>query len=165
MISYLYLSYTWQPDLTELLGNILRQLQSDIGSHPNVLEKFRKYRQRGKHVHQPSLEDIKILLSQITEEKIVFVIVDGLDEFDDNRRPNLLQHLREIQANVKILITSRNLRQLEKLQQGFEKSKIAAHDEDMDTYIESRITNCPLLQSYPDRDKIKRQVKQKSGNM
>ncbi|KAG8160792.1 hypothetical protein KVR01_009056 [Diaporthe batatas] len=173
MLGYLYLSYTSKPDIRELLGSILRQFQSDIPSHPVIMERFHEYQRGGKYsnkVRRPHLEDIISMLTEICKHKTVFVIVDALDELDIstdvNSRSTLLRLVQEIQPNVKVLVTSRILEHLKILQTGFQTGKIEAHDEDMDKYIDFAIKNCASLPSFPSyHQEIKSQVKRKSGKM
>ncbi|KAI1413270.1 hypothetical protein F5Y13DRAFT_198994 [Hypoxylon sp. FL1857] len=168
-VAYLYLSYTPQPDMANLLGSILRQFQTNSDPDPEVLRKYREYRQGGKYsnkVQKPSLEDVKSLLSKVSANKTVFVVVDALDEFDVQKRGPLLKHIKEIKPDVKILVTSRVLEYLKKLQEGFQIGTIEAHDEDIDVYIEREIRSHPNLESFPTlHDQIKTQVKRKSGRM
>ncbi|XXG98946.1 hypothetical protein Hte_005279 [Hypoxylon texense] len=169
MVAYLYLSYESQPDMGKLLGSLLRQFQTEGDPHPEVLQKFREYRQRGKFnssPQKPSLDDIKLMLSEVSANKTVFVVVDALDEFNIESRGLLLQHIKDIESSVKILVTSRVLEHLKRLQVGFKTGEIKAHVDDMDKYIEHEINFSPSLMSFPTlHEEIKTQVKRKSEQM
>lgn len=155
--------------MTELLGSILRQFQVRNEIHHQVWDIFRKYQQAGRSdgkIQRPSTDEIKQLLSQFTVNKRVFIIIDAMDECEYNSREPLLKHLQEIKSDSKILVTSRDLNHLNRLQKGFQSSLIEAHDEDMDEYIQSEIKRYPNLDSVPKlHDYIKSQVKLKSGKM
>lgn len=169
MVTHLYLSYTSSPDVKDLLGSLLRQCQGEADTHPYIVTMFAKYRRQGKidnKVQRPSLDDIKGMLNSINEGKTMFFIVDALDEFDINSLNELLKSLKELKPVVKIMITSRVLNYLAKLQETFEPATIEANDEDMDEYIESVIKNNPSLAPYPkSHAKIKKVVKRRSGRM
>ncbi|KAI0169077.1 hypothetical protein GGR52DRAFT_592840 [Hypoxylon sp. FL1284] len=170
MVAYLYLSYRLQPDMAALLGSILRQFQTGCDLHQRVKDKFRESHRGGRYdgqVPRPSLEDIKSLLSLVSESKTVFVVVDALDEFDLQSRGPLLEHIKDIKSDVKILVTSRYLEYLDKLRKDFLTGTIEAHDDDMDEYIERQIRGSPNLSYFPPRlhEEIKTQVKRRSGRM
>ncbi|OJD29624.1 ankyrin-1 isoform x1 [Diplodia corticola] len=167
-VTCLYLSYKEKPDLEHLLGSIARQIQSRLPEiHHKIQEKFQEYRQSGKgsdgKFHNPSLADIKTLLSLLVTDSTLYVVVDAMDECAFDIRAPLLAHLKQIKVNIKILVTSRNMNHLDKLQEGFERKDIEAHDDDMKEYIQGVIQKHPILEGYSDE--IQDAVCRRSGKM
>ncbi|KAK8115380.1 hypothetical protein PG999_007449 [Apiospora kogelbergensis] len=169
LVAYLYLTYTSQADVKILLGSILRQLQAGSNLNEQVLKKFRDCRQCGRsgsQVQPPSMNDIRQMLSAVAKHKTVFVVVDALDESEQEIRQDLLEYIKDIGPNVKLLVTSRHLHHLETLQQGFQTSEIQAHNDDIEEYIESVIRKHTFLSMRQGlHQEIKREVQHRSGNM
>ncbi|KAK8124298.1 uncharacterized protein PG998_000057 [Apiospora kogelbergensis] len=169
LVAYLYLTYTSQADVKTLLGSILRQLQAGSNLNEQVLKKFRDCRQCGRsgsQVQPPSMNDIRQMLSAVAKHKTVFVVVDALDESEQEIRQDLLEYIKDIGPNVKLLVTSRHLHHLETLQQGFQTSEIQAHNDDIEEYIESVIRKHTFLSMRQGlHQEIKREVQHRSGNM
>ncbi|KAL6858414.1 hypothetical protein J3F83DRAFT_357808 [Trichoderma novae-zelandiae] len=169
LVAYLYLSYKSNLTSSDLLGSVLRQFQGRSDIHPEILNKYQEYEQRGKYngkVQRPSPEELMTLLSEYTRNKTVFIVVDAMDEFSYNNREPLINHLQGFKNDAKILVTSRDLNHLDTLQKGFETEKIEAHDEDMDEYIQEFLESCPNREPLKEyHDEIRSQVKRKSGKM
>lgn len=168
-VAYLYLSYKSKPNMSELLGSILRQLQQGLDIIPQIRREFEECQKAGKcngKVQRLSEKEIKSLLSHFTAGRKVYIVIDAMDECEYSIREPLLKHLRSIPGEIKILVTSRDLNHFDSLSEGFNRSMIEAHDDDMEEYIGRMIDGSPVLASVPNlRDEIKAQVKSKSGKM
>jgi hypothetical protein len=89
-----------------------------------------------------------------------FIILDALDELSDDCRPKLLPQIFKIQAktNLNILVTSRPTLDVEKEFQECilrESLEIRARDEDVESYLESRIFELKVSVSGDFRKEIK----------
>ncbi|EJP67692.1 Ankyrin repeat protein [Beauveria bassiana ARSEF 2860] len=168
-VAYLYLSYTSTPQVKDLLGSIVRQLQPEDGIHPDIVAEFERARKNGKfagEIQSLTENGISRLLTAICQGKAIFIIVDALDEFDFDYRGKLLKHLTNLGPCVKILVTSRVLRHLEALQTGFSTAKIEANDLDMDEYIRCQLDSKVSESMFRDKcERIQDMIKQKSGRM
>ncbi|KAL1383251.1 ankyrin repeat protein [Phyllosticta capitalensis] len=161
LVACLFLSYKEKPSLEPLLGSILRQLESSSAELSGAVRNaFQECHKSERSLRMCQITD---LLSLLTKERQVFVVVDAMDECEFELRLPLLERLRSTENSVKILVTSRVLNHLDRLQQGFIREKIEAHDEDLTEYIEHSIRVSPILEQFSD--KIIKTVPQKSGKM
>lgn len=161
LVACLFLSYKEKPSLEHLLGSILRQLESSSAELSGAVRNaFQECHKSERSLRMCQITD---LLSLLTKERQVFVVVDAMDECEFELRLPLLERLRSTENSVKILVTSRVLNHLDRLQQGFIREKIEAHDEDLTEYIEHSIRVSPILEQFSD--KIIKTVPQKSGKM
>ena len=86
----------------------------------------------------------------VTESSKVFIVVDALDELSDDCRPKFLPEIFKIQVktNLNIFVTLRPTLNIEKefkeciLCQSLE---IRAMDEDVECYLESRVSELRIL--------------------
>ncbi|KAK8202736.1 hypothetical protein IWZ01DRAFT_515263 [Phyllosticta capitalensis] len=161
LVACLFLSYKEKPSLEHLFGSILRQLESSSTEISCAVRcAFQECHKAGRSLRLCQITD---LLSLLTRDRQVFVVVDAMDECDFELRLPLLEHLQSTGNSVKILVTSRILNHLDKLQQGFVKERIEAHDEDLTGYIKHSIRVNPVLEKLSDE--IIKTVPQKSGKM
>ncbi|KAK7532449.1 uncharacterized protein J3D65DRAFT_636864 [Phyllosticta citribraziliensis] len=164
MVACLYLSYKADPGINELLGNILRQFESDSTEiHSEVRNLFKEYQRHGRSFRALELRDTKELLSKLAATRQIYVIVDALDECERGIRYSLMESLQSIPGGAKVLVMSRVLDQQEDVQHGFTEQKIEAHDEDIQDYIDQTVRKHRVLQKFSKE--IKELVPQRSGRV
>lgn len=170
--AYLYLSHEDDIELEVLLGSLVRQILSTYHDADNLPERansiLRKNLRSGKYgasgtFSPPCVEDLKHLLCAFAEEKLLYIVLDAMDECKDQTRRDLMKHLRDVQPRLKILVTARLLEGSKDLAQGFTSNRIAAKDADIEAYIDSRLEETSKLKKHGSL--IKREVCKKSKEM
>jgi ATP/maltotriose-dependent transcriptional regulator MalT len=145
-VACIYCNYKEQAEQTvaNLVASLLKQLIQ--GSHANFDKVHSLYARHRKRNSRPSLEELsRALESEIRTYSKVFVVVDALDECreDDETRAKLQNLLQSLPSNVNLMVTSRFLPLMAGNVPGAEILLIRATDEDVKTYIESRIALAP----------------------
>lgn len=168
VVAFLYMSHKDSPTVAELLGSIVRQIVADMPFVPDEVElEWKKITGRGKSNgrYQPANEDtLKAMLSKLTARQPFYIILDAMDECKLNIRKPLLNSLKTITEDVRILVTARLLEKRDELSEGFDKKPIEAQPSDVDEYIEFMISEDLELQKF-SRDDVKRTVRRKAGGM
>jgi len=93
------------------------------------------------HRRGPSLDVIRAALTSETGTySKVFVIVDALDECPEGGiRESLLEELRALAHNVRLLVTSRDIPSIAQHFHGAKRLDIFADDRDVQEYVRGRI--------------------------
>jgi hypothetical protein len=129
------------------------QLIKDHGSlSTNVKELYEKCTKRGT---RPQHSDIsKVALSEITKYTKVFVVLDALDEYSesDGTRQLFLTEIRRFIPNISLLVTSRDITNIELEFQKAARLEIRANDKDVRSYLKSRIEGQPQLTRHIEKD-------------
>ncbi|KAJ7088325.1 hypothetical protein C8R44DRAFT_531415, partial [Mycena epipterygia] len=127
----------------------------------------------GKHREprtRPSLdEDHAVLCSINAHYSKVFILVDALDEYPEEKRDVLLQHLRALGPSVNLLVTSRPHIAIDHVI-SFETLEVRALEVDIRKYVEGQILRSPRLSKHikhsPDlRETIEASIVQRSDGM
>ncbi|KAL7628729.1 hypothetical protein AAE478_000244 [Parahypoxylon ruwenzoriense] len=168
-VVFLYMSHTRDTTVRQLMGSIARQIVSEmISPHPDVEMGWKEKANRGKtedgRYRQPSEEYLEKLLSKLTENRPLYVVLDAMDECKMDIRQELLEKVQQISKDVRILVTSRLLEKRNGLSEGFQMETIEADPSDMDEYIDYLIDKEHILSQGP-RDRIKEVVVRKGGGM
>ncbi len=119
---------------------------------------------------RPSQRELQELLEKLLKSfEKTYIIVDALDEVPDDTRPDLLEVLRSLPANL--LLTSRPLAMLER----FHSNAVYIHVDgencmDIELFIEKQIDKSPSLTTMLEgkeavRKEISAKLKQKSQGM
>lgn len=132
-----------------ILANFVKQLVQQLASVPETVKHFHDDH-RGKDLSSLSIRSfLEVLQSVISCFTRVFVVVDALDECRDRRE--LLDSIARVQAEagVNFLATTRPEDSIEKemkyLFQINAPIEIRARDEDMVRYINSHLSEIPVL--------------------
>lgn len=168
VVAFLYMSHKTSPTVAELLGSIVRQIVADMPFIPNEVEvEWKKITGRGKSHgrYRPANEDtLKAMLTKLTAGRPFYIVLDAMDECKLDIRNPLLNALKSITEDVRILVTARLLEKRDELSEGFDKLPITAQTSDVDEYIEFMISEDSELRKC-SRDDIKRTVRRKAGGM
>jgi hypothetical protein len=168
VVAILYMSHKNKPELAQLLGTIMRQIVADMPFVPDEVEvEWRKITGRGKTdgSYLPASKDtLQTMLKTMTAGRTFYIVLDALDECMLEIRRPLLNALKDICQDVRILVTARRFEQRDELSRGFDHSWISAQKQDVVEYIESVIREDPELRKCSS-DKIKQQVGRKAGEM
>ncbi|KAH0536545.1 hypothetical protein FGG08_006595 [Glutinoglossum americanum] len=136
-VAYLYCSYKEQQEQTTLAQRrsvISEGLKSLYDSH---IEKKTR----------PTLgECSKLLLSEVGRFSKTFII-DALDECTeyDGMRSTLIKEVRKLQLKANLLVTSRDIVNIEREFEGERRLEIWARNGDIQRYLKSRIADSPRL--------------------
>ena len=153
-IAYFYCNYKERDQTADsLTASLLRQL---VQSHPGLLAKIKSlYKLHSREQTRPPLVEYLRLLLNVTQMfSKAFVLIDALDECSerDGTRDSLLKALREIGPHVHILITSRLVPVTTDQFGDASQLEIRARDEDVATYVKSRIATSARLLRHIERD-------------
>ena len=153
-IAYFYCDYKERDQTADsLTASLLRQL---VQSHPALPAKIKSlYKLHSREQTRPSLvEYLRLLLNVTRMFSKAFVLIDALDECSehDGTRDSLLKALREIGPHVHILITSRLVPVRADQFGDASQLEIRARDEDVATYVKSRIATSAKLLRHIERD-------------
>jgi hypothetical protein len=155
---------------SNLLMGLWRQLvfEKTISSQSLVHQLFQKHSETRT---TPSLDEIHVVLCLVVAEwSKVYIVVDGLDEYPDDKRVILLKRLTTIQPIVSLLLTSRPHINLDMLPPHLKTLEIRASDEDIRKFLEQRIQDSSrlsfLMQSRPElRDGIITKIQSTADGM
>ena len=88
---------------------------------------------------------LKALIKFFTQ---IFIVIDGLDEFDTNEREPFVEKLQRLQSDagvpLKLLVTTRNIYDMSDLFQSDVVMEIRAVEQDIRGYMEHRIQGSGL---------------------
>jgi ATP/maltotriose-dependent transcriptional regulator MalT len=104
---------------------------------------------------RPSVVEISALLNAVASQfSMIYVVIDALDECSerDRSRDIFLNVLKALPSNVQLLITSRNIPDVERRFEDLARLDILAADGDVRKYLESKIQQYPRLVSYTKKD-------------
>ncbi|GAW23963.1 hypothetical protein ANO14919_135420 [Xylariales sp. No.14919] len=168
-VVFIYMDFRTAPTVQQLFGSLARQIVAEMVSiHRDVQTGWKDKASRGKtesgQYGQPSQEYLEQLLSKLTENRPLYVIIDAMDECRLDIRQDLLDKVKKISKDVRILVTARLLEKRDELSEGFQMETIQAHPSDIEEYINSRINKSSLLLRGP-RDLIRQHVARKGGGM
>ncbi|KAI0098945.1 hypothetical protein GGR51DRAFT_419090 [Nemania sp. FL0031] len=131
-----------QPE--DILSSLTRQIIQDQPVPVEVRDLFELHKAR--RTRPSSNEIISTLSSVCTSFTSVFIVVDALDECRPENRDIFLSQLFDLQnkAPVNILATSRMIPEIDILFKDHEQLVIRATAEDIQRYLETRISRLPL---------------------
>ena len=136
-----------------LVSNLLRQLVLPQPVIPDELKLL--YESHVRKGTRPSLgECTKLLRTAVEGCSKVFIVIDALDEYPvtEGARNTLLTEIRKLQPRACLLVTSRDIPNIEHELQGACHLEIGASDEDIKGYLQERISSSSDLMAYTRED-------------
>ena len=136
------------------LGSIVSQLvQQKPGLLNDVVELYQKHSSMKEAPPDPA-DILELLERKIRCYHTVFVVIDALDECDDKDKSGLrlVDALRRLQPNVRLLITSRPLPNVVEEFEDVPQVEIRALDTDIRDFVRSRLEVEPRLKKYIQAD-------------
>lgn len=121
----------------------------------------------------PSLaEYVKVLELAASHFASISIIVDALDECseENDERRTLISELLKLTPVVRLLVTSRDIPQIRRQLQNAIHVKVKAREDDILSYIDTRIQRSEQLSIHVNKDRslrdlIRRNVASKAGGM
>jgi Cdc6-like AAA superfamily ATPase len=152
---YLNHKETEAQTVSNLLSGLWRQLVFGKDITSQVQELYKQHTEKGT---RPSLDSIHLALcAAITQFPKVYIVVDAVDEYPENQRYLLFNHLTAIRSTVNLMITSRPhitpIADSVVLQ-------IRANDNDIQSYVDGYIKRSPQLSKLV---KMKPELEEKIG--
>lgn len=141
-VAYIYFDFRRQNEQTpaHVLLSLLEQLSRRLPSLPPVVE-FLYYHHKHEETIPPSDELSEALQSVGSMYERVFFVIDALDECVPDSWSLLLKLICEVQTKTRanLFATSRNIPKIAKMFQSSILLTIRATDDDIRTYLDSRI--------------------------
>jgi hypothetical protein len=129
-----------------IFASLWKQLSLGLKSIPDAVHLYQHHRQR--HT-RPSLDEVmKVLRSTLAEYVKVYVVVDALDEYPEDLRHLLLDHLAALSPTVNLMITSRPHINLEAAFPHILRLEIRATEGDIRRYVDTQIMRSPRLSKH-----------------
>ncbi|KAH6892843.1 ankyrin repeat-containing domain protein [Coprinopsis sp. MPI-PUGE-AT-0042] len=153
-VVYVYLRYSEPLAVRDILESLVKQIvERHADSIPIVQEIYAKHKREKTRLSQ---QDLMSLLSQLIKGKVVYIVLDALDELRSEDRPILIGLLASL--HVKLFITSRPLASLQKRWDQAQVFDITADPSDIDLVIQSFLCQSPDLMTLLDDSGMKSQV-------
>nr|XP_036582209.1 nacht and ankyrin domain protein [Colletotrichum truncatum]KAF6790869.1 nacht and ankyrin domain protein [Colletotrichum truncatum] len=142
-VSYFYLKYLDQGSLTlsTVLASLLRQALHGMTDIPkSIMELFLSHREGSKI--SSTADQLRLLFDVAAGPRILYVVLDALDEYDHTQRRGLLEAVKELRQcpSIRLLLTSRS--HIPDLEASFSKCPqilVEAHDGDLKAYMKHSI--------------------------
>lgn len=132
--------------LSNIIASLVKQIIYQRGELSNEVEDLYKTH-RGRE-SCPTLREIrKLLHSEVREFSKVFIVIDAIDEIANGQGQTrtLAEELRALPRNVYIMVTTRPIPAIEAEFASFTRLEIRAVDEDVRSYVISRMSRENLL--------------------
>lgn len=145
-VAYIYCNYKSQAnqDTASMLAALVKQLSQGRPSALSLVEKFHlEHASRGV---RPSLENIFIVLRDVVMHlSYVYIVVDALDECQIKSRRQLVSKLLDLQkvADVRLMVTSRFVPDVEDAFRTALRLEVKAIDEDVKQFVVSQMRWLP----------------------
>ncbi|KAL6692003.1 hypothetical protein J3F84DRAFT_403077 [Trichoderma pleuroticola] len=147
-VAYIYCNFQQKGEQTayDLLASLLKQLAQGQSSLPGCVKDL--YNQHQVKKTRPPIDEISRALQTVAAIfSRVFIVVDALDECQTSSkcRSTLLLEIFNLQAKTKtnFFATSRRIPDIEKAFKGYPSLEILASDEDVQTYLDSQMSEPP----------------------
>ncbi|KAI0098079.1 hypothetical protein GGR51DRAFT_539157 [Nemania sp. FL0031] len=152
VVVFLYCNHKEDKDRKAIdsLSALLRQL---IEESPRTLATVQAlYEIHTKKNTQPSLSDISTIIRRVFEDyRVVFIVVDALDEYPDESRHTLLRELKNLQeSKVRLMVTSRPIGTIIEQFENSVQLPIKAQGEDIKLLVESLIPRHHCISYKPE---------------
>jgi hypothetical protein len=145
-LAFLYCEYKEQTKQTvsNLLASLLKQFTQQRPSLCDSLADL--YGWHSNRETRLSIEEISgALRVAVASFSKVFIVIDAVDECCDEWRVQLLTELQNLSVTVNLMMTSRPHTNLGTIFRQITKAEIRASDQDLQTYINGRISWDPRL--------------------
>ncbi len=144
--------------VANLLCSLLKQLVQDHGLSSLVASLYNHFY---RHQTRPSLDALtKILSQELKSFDHVYIVLDALDEFTDDNggREELIETLKSLGDNTHLLVTSRDITTIGFLFEDDIWMDIRAADEDIKTYIMSKLSSGRLARHTKGRNDLCQEI-------
>ncbi|KAJ7443983.1 hypothetical protein FB451DRAFT_1376537 [Mycena latifolia] len=155
--------------LENLLASVWKQLVVDSSLPPAAHDLYKHHRLRDT---RPSLTEVfDILQSAMAKDSKAYIIVDALDEYPEDQRNILLEHLSMLLGpTTSLMMTSRPHVTLDDLFPDVSGLEIKATEDDIWQYVDKQIQKSPRLskhvQTRPElHDEIRSQISSNADGM
>ncbi|KAI9830716.1 MAG: hypothetical protein M1819_005380 [Sarea resinae] len=141
-IAYAYCSYKDRENQSaaNLIASLLQQLvRKDAVLSDEIVSLYNRHLEKGT---RPGLNDwSKLLRAEVGRFSMVFIAIDALDEIPESNgaRDSFISEVESLQATVHLLFTSRHIQSIKHRFEEARRLEICAGDEDVKTYVDSRI--------------------------
>lgn len=154
-IAYIYFNYkeVEKQTLENLTANLVHQLLIQSSLLPRELMAL--YEAHALIQTRPSItEYTQLLRLAVQSYSKVLVVIDALDECNevDGTRKALISELQKLQPQLNLLVTSRDMPNVQRQLQDAARLEIQASDEDIRNYIDERIYSSDRLSLYVQKD-------------
>ena len=142
--AYCYYKERSLQSLRNILGGLLKQLLSLRNTVPaDVKALYEVY--QGRHQNGTPAEISRLLSAELTRYRKVFIIVDALDEYSENRNDcdSLLAEVEQLRECSNMMLTSRFVAPWIDAFGGASRVTITAEDRDVRRYVKSQIPTLP----------------------
>ncbi len=103
------------------------------------------YNQCHRDGTQPTLDALtKILLQEFESFQCVYVILDALDEFANDKRKELIEKIRSLGDNIHLLVTSRDIPKIGQLFKEDARLDIQAVEADIESFVIDKLSQGDL---------------------
>lgn len=146
-VAYIYCNYKSQADqdTASILAAILKQLgQGRLSAFGPVERLYHKHASRGT---SPSLDEtFSALRDVLAQYPYIHIVVDALDECRNETRRQLCTKLLDLQkgADVRLMVTSRFVPDIEDAFEAVLRLEVEASDEDVKQFVVGQIHRLPL---------------------
>lgn len=152
-LAYFYLNYrdAEKQSISNLLTSLVCQLAL---SEPTLsVELIASYEAHGFGATRPSYAECTHLLRSVVSRCArVFLVIDAFDEYPEERRGQLVRELRHLGPRVNILITYRDLPNIERQLSGAVRLGFKAISDDIFNFLTERISSSEILKPHANRD-------------
>lgn len=148
----IYLDY--RQATAQTFENVFSGLLAQLIEHQRPLKETVRglHKKHSDQNTRPSLAEITdIIETEVRTCKLVHVVVDALDEFEDFHRKSLTSRLKNLGPTVRLMITSRQITLSQDFLAAAIPLDICAPDEDIRIYTQDRIANDDRLSRFVSR--------------
>ncbi|KAJ6530036.1 ankyrin repeat-containing domain protein [Mycena vulgaris] len=161
-VACIYLNHkeTDTQTVSNLLASVWRQLAAGKRMSSTAEELYQRHSEKRT---RPTLNETRdVLHAEVTQWSKVYVVVDALDEYPEDERNILLEHLTTLGPAVGLLLTSRPHISLHHSLPTFGALEIRATEEDIQKYVDDRIrTSSRLLMHVRTRPDLREEIQSK----
>lgn len=140
------------PNYDTIFRSFMQQL---VKYRPTALRSVRNLHAKELNGERVNMEEyLTALRDELSDLDRLYVVIDAVDEWSNSPKPviELFAHLKSIGTHVNILATSRPIFQAQKLDAGYAKVDLHLPEDDLGTYIRSRLSKSD--QNFLARDKL-----------
>ncbi|PBK87744.1 hypothetical protein ARMGADRAFT_862203, partial [Armillaria gallica] len=128
--------------IANLLCSLLKQLVQDNGLSGPITS---LYNQFYFDLTPPALSVLtKILSQELKSFSHVYIVLDALDEFTDDKQEELINKMRSLGDNIHLLVTSREIPKIGRLFEEDARLDIQATDADITTFVADKLSRGDL---------------------
>ncbi|KAI9783788.1 MAG: hypothetical protein M1839_003124 [Geoglossum umbratile] len=152
-IAYIYCNY--KEEISQTTGNLISSLlQQLVESRPAIPEEVKSlYKHYKGGSTRPTIDECsRLLCLEVDKFSTVYIVIDALDECRGDRWRDVLDRVRELPPNVKLLVTSRHIPTIERYFEKQKRLEIQASDEDIKEYLHFRIARNYRLACHVKKD-------------